>query len=179
MPDFHAAVLMAGGLSLRSSLILTALVAGSGHRRPLLCVRIAHCSLVQNVATLATLLFLLNGGLGFIYFFRDWWQSDKSPTRVLEHAYLQLCKIVRARNSLDQHRRRHDGAAANQSVRSVNRADDFHESSLLSGSAGMRTKETAAEAHKPRTLWLMVIAGMLAGITPALSYAYLHCRRAS
>ena len=80
MPDFQAAVLMAGGLSLRSAMMLTALVLG---------VVIAglfygfalHIARSSRTATLATVLFLLNGGLGFINFFRDWWQSNKSLTQ--------------------------------------------------------------------------------------------------
>ena len=80
MPDFHAAVLMAGGLSLRTSLILTALglgavVAGLFFAFALRITRLSR------VAILATLLFLLNGGLGFIYFLIDWWHSDKSTIR--------------------------------------------------------------------------------------------------
>jgi hypothetical protein len=77
LPDFHAAVLMAGGLSLRSAMIVTAVFLGVVITGLLyaLALRITRSS---RTATLATLLFFLNGGLGFIYFFRDWWQSRQS-----------------------------------------------------------------------------------------------------
>jgi hypothetical protein len=71
---------MAGGLSLRSAMMLTALVFGVviAGLFYAFALRIARSS---RTATLATVLFLLNGGLGFINFFRDWWQSNKSLTQ--------------------------------------------------------------------------------------------------
>ena len=71
MPDFHAAALMAAGLPLRAALLSTALPLA-------LCVNGLFYSFALRVtrragaAALATLLFLLNGGLGFWEFVRDW-----------------------------------------------------------------------------------------------------------
>jgi hypothetical protein len=77
LPDFHAAVLMTGGLSLRSSLMVTALLFGAAIAGLFysFALRITR---LPRTATLATLLFLLNGGLGCFYFLDDWWQSEKS-----------------------------------------------------------------------------------------------------
>lgn len=77
MADFHAAVLMVAGLSMRATFIITALLLGAitAGLFYALALRIAQS---QRAATAATFLFFLNGGLGFIYFFRDWWQSGKS-----------------------------------------------------------------------------------------------------
>ncbi len=57
-------------------------------------------------ASLATILFLLNGGLGFIYFFRDWRGSGKSFAALLLGAGNQLRQPRRERHSLDEHHRR-------------------------------------------------------------------------
>ncbi|MDT5261665.1 MAG: hypothetical protein QOC61_669, partial [Acidobacteriota bacterium] len=77
MPDFHAAVLVAAGLSLRAALLATALplallTTGLFYS---LAMRIARGALA---AVLATLLFLLNGGLGFTNLYGDWRQSGHS-----------------------------------------------------------------------------------------------------
>jgi hypothetical protein len=71
MADFHAAALMAAGLSLRAALLATALplalaVNGLFYSFALRVTRSA------GAAVLATFLFLLNGGLGFWEFVRDW-----------------------------------------------------------------------------------------------------------
>ena len=165
MPDFHAAVLMAGGLSLRSSLILTALLLGAVIAGLFYCfaLRIARS---QNVATLATLLFLLNGGLGFIHFFRDWWQSDKSPLEFWNTLAFNYTKL------------------SERGIHWTNIVADMmvpQRTSLFGLPLGLMTftifafvwqrwheseTETAAEAHKPRTLWLMIVAGILTGILP-------------
>jgi hypothetical protein len=74
LPDFQTAALMAAGLSLRTALMITALVltlATTG----LLYSFAYFIARSQKAAVLATMLFLLNGGLGFIDFFRDWWTS--------------------------------------------------------------------------------------------------------
>ena len=76
LPDFQIALLMGAGLSLRATLMLTSLllaVATTGLFYSF-AWRIARS---QKSAALATILFLLNGGLGFIYFFLDWWNSGK------------------------------------------------------------------------------------------------------
>ncbi|HWW77677.1 MAG TPA: hypothetical protein VNZ44_19895, partial [Pyrinomonadaceae bacterium] len=71
MPDFHAAALLAAGLSLRAAMLATAVplalsVTGLFYSFALRLTRSAAASV------LATLLFLLNGGLGFWEFVRDW-----------------------------------------------------------------------------------------------------------
>ena len=76
LPDFQTAALMAAGLSLRAALMITALVLAFATTGLLysFAYRVARS---QKAAALATILFLLNGGLGFIDFFRDWWTSGK------------------------------------------------------------------------------------------------------
>lgn len=165
MPDFHAAVLMAGGLSLRSALILTALWLGAVIAGLFYCfaLRIARS---QNVATLATLLFLLNGGLGFIHFFRDWWHSDKSPLEFWNTLAFNYTKL------------------SERGIHWTNIVADVmvpQRTSLFGLPLGLMTftifafvwqrwheseTETTAEAQKPRTLWLMIVAGILTGILP-------------
>jgi hypothetical protein len=80
LPDFHAALLMAAGLSLRAALLVTAL--------PLALVTTGlFYSFAMRVArsawaaALSTLLFLLNGGLGFVNLYGDWRQSGQSFRR--------------------------------------------------------------------------------------------------
>ena len=77
LPDFHAATLMAGGLSMRSAFLCTEL--------PLAIVIIVifyrlalRMTLSVKAAVLAVALFLLNGGLGFIDMLRDWQASGSS-----------------------------------------------------------------------------------------------------
>jgi hypothetical protein len=76
MPDFQTAALMRGGLSMHAALLSTALplafaVAGLFY---LFAWRIARGRLA---AVLAAMLFLLNGGFGFLYFFEDWRASGR------------------------------------------------------------------------------------------------------
>jgi hypothetical protein len=77
MPDFHAAVLMAAGLSLRAALLATAtaLALLTTALFYSFALRIARGA---GAATLATFLFLLNGGLGFVELYGDWRQSGRS-----------------------------------------------------------------------------------------------------
>jgi hypothetical protein len=164
MPDFHAAVLMAGGLSLRSALILTALVLGAviAGLFYAFALRIARSS---RTATLATLLFLLNGGLGFIHFFRDWWHSDKSTTEfwnTLPHNYAKLSERGIHWNNI----------VADMLVP--------QRTSLFGLSIGLiiftsfaivwqrwhAREATETNRNEPRSLTLMIIAGTLAGILP-------------
>jgi hypothetical protein len=80
MPDFQTAVLMAAGLSLRAALLATALplaLATTGLFYSF-ALRVARRTCA---AALATFLFLLNGGLGFVELFRDWRQSGLSFLR--------------------------------------------------------------------------------------------------
>src|SRR4051812_28762523 len=76
MPDFQTAALMEGGLSMHAALLATALplafaVVGLFS---FFALRVARR---QLAAVVATLLFLLNGGFGFLYFFEDWRTSGK------------------------------------------------------------------------------------------------------
>jgi hypothetical protein len=76
MPDFQTAALMEGGLTLHAALLASALplafaVVGLFY---FFALRVAR---KQLAAVIATLLFLLNGGFGFLYFFEDWRASGK------------------------------------------------------------------------------------------------------
>jgi hypothetical protein len=77
MPDFHAAALVAAGLSLRAALLLTALplALAAGGLFYSFALRVTRRA---GAAVLATFLFLLNGGLGFREFVRDWRGSGLS-----------------------------------------------------------------------------------------------------
>lgn len=164
MPDFHAAILMAGGSSLRSALIVTALVLGVviAGLFYALALRVARLS---RTATLATLLFLLNGGLGFIHFFRDWWKGDKS--------------LIQFWNTLDLNY----ANLSEQGIHWNNIVADMmvpQRTSLFGLSIGLMiftsfailwrrwhvNEGAEASRNKPRTLTLMMIAGGLAGILP-------------
>jgi len=92
MPDFHAALLVASGLSMRAAFILVALILGAATAGLFysLALRISRS---PRAATMATVLFLLNGGLGFIYFFRDWWQSNQSFFAFFNSLHTNYAKI--------------------------------------------------------------------------------------
>ena len=77
LPDFHAAALMATGLSMRAAFLWTALplalaLVGIFYTFALRLARGARA------AALATCLFLLNGGLGFLNLYDDWRQSGRT-----------------------------------------------------------------------------------------------------
>jgi hypothetical protein len=76
MPDFQTAVLMEGGLTLHAALLASALplafsLVGLFY---FFALRVAR---TQLAAVIATFLFLLNGGFGFLYFFEDLRASGK------------------------------------------------------------------------------------------------------
>lgn len=76
MPDFQTAALMEGGLTLHAALLASALplalaLVGLFY---FFALRVAR---KQLAAVVATFLFLLNGGFGFLYFFGDWRDSGK------------------------------------------------------------------------------------------------------
>ncbi|HEX8336745.1 MAG TPA: hypothetical protein VF621_08440, partial [Pyrinomonadaceae bacterium] len=76
LPDFHAAALMAAGLSMRGAFLVTALplalsLVGIFYHFALRLARSARA------AALATCLFLLNGGLGFLNLYDDWRGSGR------------------------------------------------------------------------------------------------------
>jgi hypothetical protein len=76
LPDFHAAALLAAGLSMRAAFLLTALplalsLVGIFYN---FALRLAGSA---RAAALATCLFLLNGGLGFLNLYGDWRQSGR------------------------------------------------------------------------------------------------------
>jgi hypothetical protein len=78
MPDFHAASLMAAGLSPRVAFLATALPLA------LLTTALFYSFALRIsrgiwTAALATFLFLLNGGLGFINLYDDWRRSGLGP----------------------------------------------------------------------------------------------------
>ena len=77
LPDFHAAALMAAGLSMRAAFLATALplafsLVGIFYG---FALRVAGGA---RAAALATCLFLLNGGLGFLNLYGDWRESGRS-----------------------------------------------------------------------------------------------------
>ena len=79
MPDFQTAILRVFGLSPYAALMLTAVplaltITGIFYSLALRIVR----SRIASVT--ATILFLFNGGLGFIYFLEDWRKSGKPFT---------------------------------------------------------------------------------------------------
>lgn len=76
LPDFHAAALMAAGLSMRAAFLWTALPLALALVAIFyqLALRLARAPLA---AALAAFLFLLNGGLGFLNFYEDWRRSGR------------------------------------------------------------------------------------------------------
>jgi hypothetical protein len=90
LPDFQVSVLGALGMSLRSALLLTSIplalaITGLIYSFALRLVSPKEGESPQSIsvmpvasAALATIIFLLNGGLGFIYFFQDWRKSGKT-----------------------------------------------------------------------------------------------------
>src|SRR5215813_1622694 len=162
MPDFQAAILLAGGLSLRAALIVTALVLGAAVAGLFysFAMRIARA---PKIATLATLLFLLNGGLGFIDFVRDWWHSDQSTVRFWSALTFNYAKF------------------SERGLHWTNIVADMmvpQRTSLFGLSLGLMIltlfavvwqrwhENDAVDEPKPRTWILMIIAGALAGILP-------------
>jgi len=76
MPDFQAGALVSAGLSLRGALLLTAVplalvTTGLFYQ---LALRLAR---TQGAAALATVLYMLGGGLGFTELPRDWLKSGR------------------------------------------------------------------------------------------------------
>jgi hypothetical protein len=90
LPDFQVSVLGALGMSLRSALLLTSIplalaITGLIYSFALRLVTPKENESNQSITTmpiasaaLATIIFLLNGGLGFVYFFQDWRDSGKT-----------------------------------------------------------------------------------------------------
>jgi hypothetical protein len=86
LPDFQSALLVVLGMDLHTALVATAVplaLALTGifyfFALRLLAFSTALAETrARLAAALATILFLLNGGLGFIHFFRDWRGSGKS-----------------------------------------------------------------------------------------------------
>ena len=92
LPDFQTAILVSLGLSLQTALVWTGVLlalalTGIFYFFALSLLRLSpvngDCSVVHArvrwTAVLASILFVLNGGLGFVYFLRDWWASRKGP----------------------------------------------------------------------------------------------------
>lgn len=87
LPDFQIAVLATLGMNLRSALLMVAIplalavtILFYSFARRLLSIwaKLAGPFGAQVSATLATIIFLLNGGLGFYYFWEDWRRSGKT-----------------------------------------------------------------------------------------------------
>lgn len=79
MPDFQTAVLRVFGLSPYAALMLTAVPLALTITGLFYCLarRIIRS---RTASVLATILFLFNGGLGFVYFLEDWRKSTKPLT---------------------------------------------------------------------------------------------------
>jgi hypothetical protein len=96
LPDFQTAILVSLGLSLQTALVLTGVIMALALSGIFYLFALSVLRLIPAVSAgateasaddlpsrraslLATVLFLFNGGLGFLYFFRDWWaQRDHS-----------------------------------------------------------------------------------------------------
>jgi hypothetical protein len=86
LPDFLTALLVVMGMSLHSALVWTAVpltlaLTGIFYFFALRLARFLgglNETIAVRAGVIATLLFLLNGGLGFIYFFQDWRASSDS-----------------------------------------------------------------------------------------------------
>ncbi len=76
LPDFQTAVLMSTGISLRAALIITSLTLALATTALLFYLALQITS-KPMVGILATILFLLNGGLGFIDLILNWKSSGK------------------------------------------------------------------------------------------------------
>ncbi|MFL6521214.1 MAG: hypothetical protein ACJ8NS_13410 [Chthoniobacterales bacterium] len=90
-PDFLTALLVAMGMNLHSALVCTAVPLTLALTGIFYFLALRLVTLVSDLgetraapaAAIATLLFLLNGGVGFLYFFQDWWASGNSLWRFL------------------------------------------------------------------------------------------------
>lgn len=86
LPDFLTALLIVMGMGLHSALVWTAVPLSLALIGIFYFVTLRLTSFAGDLgetraaqaAAIATLLFLLNGGIGFIYFFHDWRVSSKS-----------------------------------------------------------------------------------------------------
>ena len=96
VPDFFTAILLALGLDLHAALVWTSIPLSLALTGLFYCfaVRVLRLGDTQMLmapqriawaAALATILFFLNGGLGFIDFFRDWFASNQKFWTFLEH----------------------------------------------------------------------------------------------
>jgi hypothetical protein len=92
LPDFQTATLVSLGLSLQTALVWTGVLlalalTGIFYFFALSLLRLSPATggfpalhgRVRWTAALASILFVLNGGFGFVYFLRDWWASCKGP----------------------------------------------------------------------------------------------------
>jgi hypothetical protein len=90
LPDFQVAALGALGMGLRSALLITSIALALAITGLLYSFARRFVTATENESTqsmlampfvssaLAVIIFLLNGGLGFVYFFSDWRGSGKS-----------------------------------------------------------------------------------------------------
>ncbi len=84
LPDFQAAVLMKLGLSINAALVVTGVPLAIALTGLLYCL--AKRLLGRwSAAMVATFLFLLGGGFGFLYFLADWRKTGTGFWRFLTH----------------------------------------------------------------------------------------------
>ena len=84
LADFQAAVLMKLGLSIHAALVMTGVPLALALTGLLYCL--ARRLLVHwQAAILATFLFLLGGGVGFLYFLEDWRKQGRGFWQFLTH----------------------------------------------------------------------------------------------
>jgi hypothetical protein len=92
LPDFQTAILVSLGISIQAALVWTGVLlalalTGIFYFFALSLLRLSAVirdssvlhARVRLTAVLASILFVLNGGFGFVYFLGDWWASRKSP----------------------------------------------------------------------------------------------------
>jgi hypothetical protein len=160
LPDFQAGALMAAGLSLRWAMLLTAVplalvVTGLLYQ---LALRLTRS---RGAAALATALYLLGGGLGFAELPRDWLGSGKG----LPEFWNTLPNYA---NSWDR------------GIHGLNVVTDTllpQRTSLFGLPAGLmiftlfaaawqRWHGAGEEETGPGPVWLLLVAGVLAGLLP-------------
>ena len=183
LPDFHAAVLMAAGLSMRAAFLATALplalaLVGIFYTFALRLARGARA------AALATCLFLLNGGLGFLNLYGDWRRSgrgfaefwDALPFNYANDWSRGIHWTNLVTDTLLPQRAAVYGLPAGLLILTLfavvwQRWHESSEPSAGAGGSGSRVEGLLSETHPPAPAGgsdplLLLAAGVLAGLLP-------------